>query len=451
METMLSLMRVITPRPLLPFWERFESSPWAARLAHGLFWSSFGAVASRGLAIVSSIIVARVLGAEMFGELGIIQSTLTMFTTFATVGIGLTAAKYIAELRRTDTERAGRVLGLSNLISWISGAVVACVLAVGAPWIAAHTLSAPHLGELLRLSSVCLLFMVVTETQTGALSGFEAFRRRSVVQLVVGVVSFPITVIGVYLVGLGGAVVALAMTQGILVLWNCRAIRMECKLQGIKARYTGLSREFAVLWGFSLPTLLGGALYVPAIWCANTIIVSTPNGYGEMGVFGAADRWRTAIMFAPVLLGGVALPMLSTLNGRTSSREYYRVLWMNVRLSCFVAFGVAIPIAAFSPWIMASFGPGFAGGTSVLVLLCGSALLTAVGWILSQSLISKGRMWLQLCVHAGWAGAFLSLVWLSRFDGARGMALSYLIADSLRLVLLLLLIGLHQRSETGGQ
>ena len=89
---------------MLNFQQRFESfkaritkSPLALRLAQGAFWSLSGAVLARGLGLLATIFVARLLGKEGFGALGLIQSTVGMFGVVAGFGMGMTATKNIAE------------------------------------------------------------------------------------------------------------------------------------------------------------------------------------------------------------------------------------------------------------------------------------------------------------------------------------------------------------------
>lgn len=87
------------PAALRPTISRIEASEIGYRLATGTFWSLAGAVISRGLGIVASIMVARTLGRVGFGELGIIHSTLALFQLFAGFGLGVTTTKCVAEHR----------------------------------------------------------------------------------------------------------------------------------------------------------------------------------------------------------------------------------------------------------------------------------------------------------------------------------------------------------------
>src|SRR5689334_9412725 len=109
-----------------------NATPLVGRLASGAFWSLLGAVVSRGLQFLSCVVVARVLGTLGFGELGIIQSTLGMFAIVATFGLGLTAAKYIAEYKQSDVQKAGRIIVLSRVVATTTGVSAAIALYVGA-------------------------------------------------------------------------------------------------------------------------------------------------------------------------------------------------------------------------------------------------------------------------------------------------------------------------------
>ena len=86
-----SLVSTCCPPFLRPAFNRIESSPIGYRLAKGVFWSMAGAVISRGLMLIATVLVVRMLGKTVYGELGMIQSTVGMFGVFAGFDLGLTA------------------------------------------------------------------------------------------------------------------------------------------------------------------------------------------------------------------------------------------------------------------------------------------------------------------------------------------------------------------------
>ncbi|MGP8236443.1 MAG: oligosaccharide flippase family protein, partial [Limisphaerales bacterium] len=150
-----------SPRILHPLWLRMLSSSVGSRLARGTFWSVAGAVLSRALGLVGSVLLARAIGRTPFGELGTIQSTVGLFGTFAGLGLGITATKYVAELRETDKNRCGRVIGLTLSTALAGGAIAGLGLLLFGKWLAIHTLAAPQLASALRWGSLLVLFSTV--------------------------------------------------------------------------------------------------------------------------------------------------------------------------------------------------------------------------------------------------------------------------------------------------
>ena len=130
------------PPILRGFKARLEASPLATRLIRGTFWSLIGTVLSRSLGLLASIFVARMIGKVGMGELGIVQSTVGMFSTLAGLGLGLTATKHVAEHRVGNPVRVGETIGLLSLISWGSGLGMTLVILFLSPWLARHTLAA---------------------------------------------------------------------------------------------------------------------------------------------------------------------------------------------------------------------------------------------------------------------------------------------------------------------
>src|SRR5258706_15225975 len=86
----------------------------ARHFAIGAFWALVGAVVSRGLTLASSVVAGRLLGPTGFGEIGMIQSTQGLFGIVAGAGLGLAAAKFVAEFRSAGPTQRGRCGTLAN-------------------------------------------------------------------------------------------------------------------------------------------------------------------------------------------------------------------------------------------------------------------------------------------------------------------------------------------------
>ena len=307
------------PRSLRPFWDRVETSPLGSRLARGAFWSLTGTAISQGLTLLASILVARILGKEDYGQLGIIRSTVGMFGVFAGLGLGLTATKHVAEFRQSDPHRAGRIMALSAVVAAGTGLVAALVLLLFAPWLAEHTLAAPSLAGPLRVGALMLLLSAMNGAQTGALAGFEAFKMIAQVNLAVGLLSFPMLLVGASYGGLTGTVWALVLNLAFAWALNHLALRREATRNHVPFRIAGCTQEWSVLWSYSLPAALSSLLVTPVTWTVGAMLVNRPGGYGEMGVFSAALLFQGVLLFVG---STVDAPMLSLLSHEKATSEH---------------------------------------------------------------------------------------------------------------------------------
>jgi len=448
-------MSFVRPR-LISYWrDRIRSSPVGYRLARGVFWSVSGSVLARPLTILGSILVARVLGKAGFGQVGIIQSTAGVFTSFAAFGLGATSAKYVAQLRRSDPARAGRIMALAAMVAAMTGVVAAIALAGGASWLASRTLAAPHLAGELRISAILVFFVALNSAQMGALSGLEAFGTSTGTTALSALLMLPLLVIGAHLGGVRGCVWGLGASQLANWLLLHLALRRVCVAAGVPFVLRGCWSERGILHTFSLPTFLCSVLVVPTTWICNTFLVNMPGGYAEMGLYNVANQWRAAILFLPGTLNGVMLPILANLHGEKNMRSYRKVVMLNLGLAAAVTGGVAIVIGLLSPWIAAAYGRDFQDAEWTIVMMAACAVLMAVNDVAGSEMASRGAVWVGvvLCVLLSIALVLLSW-WLVPAYGARGLAGAALLGYALhtcwtQTYLLLVLRG--SRFEARGQ
>ncbi len=423
-------LRARYARPLLLYWNRLKASDLGYRLAKGAFWLFAGTAISRGLMLIASIFVARILGKDAFGEFGILRSTLDMFGLLAGFGLGLTATKHVAEYRKGNPERAGRIIALSGMTALATGGLMALTLFVAAPWLATHTLSAPHLSFAIRIGCLLLLLNALNGAQTGALAGLEAFRTIARVNLLAGIASFPTLVLGATLGGLEGALWGLTLNMAAHWTLNHLALRKAAAQDGIPFRLAGCSQEQSALWKFSIPAALSGVSFSLANWGCGALLVNRPGGYGEMGILSAANQWRMVILFASSIGVQIVLPVLSNLSSSGDRRKYIKVLKYSALFNGGIAVAILIPVVLFSRFIMSSYGEGFAAGASVLVLLACSATLASLTKVAGQAIITSGTMWIRFLSQAAWAVTVIAIAWylLQAGSGALGIAIAQLVA-----------------------
>ncbi|MEN6535950.1 MAG: oligosaccharide flippase family protein [Bryobacteraceae bacterium] len=405
------------------------------RIIRGAFWSVVGTAASQGMGFLAYVVAARLLTKDGFGELGIIQSTAGMFGVFAGMGLGLTATKHVAEFRFSERSRAGRLIALSLLAAAVWSSLLGVIVWGLSPYLAAHTLGAPHLSVELRIGSLLLVLTSISGVQTGVLSGLEAFEAVAWTNIWRGIANIVFVSIGTYLWGVTGAVWGLTGTAAVAVMTGHIAVKAEAERHGIPILHRGLSREAGVLWKFTLPAFLSGAVVAPAIWWTRAMLANQPGGFREMAVLTAASNFQSALSLAGYTAGAALLPIMASSGGDNDERLDRG----NVLLSWVVGVVVVVPLLCIPESIALVFGRQYGGvaasQTFVLVLVATTIVLYKQG--LARVLAASDLMWWGAASNLVWASTLVVVSWWLLGYGARGLAAALLIAYALNTALFL--------------
>lgn len=413
-----------------------------ARLRSGTAWNLLSAVGSQGTTFVVSVIVANLLGPEGFGEYVVVQGTLATIAAVASCGTGYTATKYIAELRATDKERAGRVAALCLAMAATGGFLGAASLILGSEPLAVHMLNAPKLAVPLMIGASAVFFNVVNWFHLAALAGLERYEARAKADVACGAFYLVSCVVGARYAGLNGVMAGVVVSA--LLQWGVlhRLLRHQGADDGIIMRYRGLWRERSVILRFALPTAIPSLTTTPALWLANVFLVWRPNGYTEAALYGAANNLRILALFLPTTLNNVGMSLLNNQMGLGDDAKYRRVFWLNIGMVGVTVMGGALLIGGLGPTVLRIFGRDFAEAHTVLLVLLVSTVLEILWYALAQVVASHEQMWslLLLAILPRDIAVVLLAYVLTPSLGARGLAIAYTASWALAFIVGVLLI-----------
>lgn len=409
-----------------------------ARLARGIAWTTAGTLIGYGLTLTANVILARVLGRTEYGEFGVVWQVVMTFSVFAAPTFGVMTTRYVAELRRVDPERLGRIIGLSMAVGATLSFAVAVVTAVFA-YPLAVLLENPDLAVALQVGSLALALTTLEAVQRGALAGFEAFKTLAWLNLVKGAVGLPLFWLLAERHGVVGAVWALAIGIAIsLVVGRINVVRL-CRLHQIQPTWRGCWSERGALTSFSLPALLSAAVTMFAMLGGTTVLVrSNPqgpgSGFAEQGLFHAAHNWKVVVQFLTSVVNQAFLPVLSNLQGEGRWGEFRKSLRINLVLAGGLTGVAGLTVASLSHLLIGLFGAEYAAGAPVLATLMLSVVLASVTSAVGVGLWSRGHLWQSLWLNAAWSAVFVVFAsWLAPM-GALGLAQAYLIAYAVHLL-----------------
>lgn len=419
-----ALKSILAPFPLL------------RRLTHAAGWTTLGTVIGNGLTFVAMIGVARLLGREAFGELGILQSTVTMFQVFAAVGLSSTAMKHVAEYRSREPLRAGHIIAISDLTAVVAGGVAAIAVFAFAPWLAAKALVHPELTSLLRIAAVTIALSSLTGAMNGTLGGMEEFRSIAVINFTSGLTAFPLVLAGALWKGVEGVVLALAAQALLTCVLVCWMARRKAKKHSIPITLHG-AREWPVLWRFSLPAMLAAIMVAPAEWLCSAMLVRR-SGYSQMGIYAAAMQWRNLLMFLPIMIVQSALPVFASVKSAHGPRseEFRRLTVVSQNAIMLLIFPAATLLMFLARDVFRLYGAAYVPGSNVLVAVCFMVTIQCTMCGLAPAIEAWGNMWAPAAFNSCWGLLYISFAWagvarwgavaLAFASGAAFIALNYI-------------------------
>lgn len=358
-----------------------------SNLAKDSFWALLGKTLGSALSLFAGIIVARFLGKEVYGEYGMVKTTLIQVSVFSTFGLGYTITKYIAQLKNDTKNDVRQVVKIALSITCVFSGFMSILLFIFAKQVAV-LLNAPYLYNMLRISAFAIFFNAITTTQIGALSGFKAFKIIAINNFLAGIVTFILSVVLTLFYGLEGSVLALALSLFINCVINNvslrRVLKRYPKLYEIKRTY------IKEILAFSFPIALQESSYSIVQWSLTFVLIKLST-YGELGIYNAAAQWSAIIGFLPGVLQNVMFSYFCESADDTSKHKKLVNIMLILNISITIVPFLLVFI--FSNFICSFYGKTFTGMENVLNITIFSSVISALISVFNNEFISKGKTW----------------------------------------------------------
>jgi O-antigen/teichoic acid export membrane protein len=179
-----------------------------------------------------------------------------------------------------------------------------------------------------------------------------------------------------------------------------------------------------------------------------TILLSRqPAGFAELGLFNAAERWKTALLFLPNVLFQVVLPMLSNRKAAGDRRSCRRIVGASLGLALALTGSAALLVWSLSPVLMSWFGQAFSQGSGLLSLAALSAVVIAVYTVGSGALWALGKPAHMLSIDVVKTSLLLGLCLAGAARSAWSLMFAYLLSFAVGCAILLVCIHAQLRNE----
>lgn len=400
------------------------------RIAYGAFWSMTGTALGKFLVLVAGIICARILGKEIFGEFGMVRSTVGIFIVLGSAGIGITATRFISLYRTTDQDHSYSIYRLSLLFALCSGIVLTVCLMPMAKTISEVVLHSPHLSAAIQIAALILFASILNATLNGVLTGLEDFKSIAINTFIGSSIESILMVLGAWYYGLHGAIIGFGLGIVAQYIANHIAIRKDFKKYGITSTSHIARKDYRLIYSYCIPATLSALTVAPAFFIIRAMVVRA-TGYGELAIFEAADQWKVIILFIPTAVSQIVLPILSS---TTDGKKFSKALLANIALIGVVSVVVAVIISILSPYIMPLYGSSFDNQTP-LMLLAASTVFSSIANVIEMAVCSKEKMWQNFALNLVWATIMIACAQINISKGATGLALAVLVSYAIKCIL----------------
>jgi O-antigen/teichoic acid export membrane protein len=346
----------------------------------GLVWNGLSAIVGQILRLVSSVVVARLLGPETYGLIGIALMVTNGAMLFQDMGFSLA----LIQSENLSEETKSAAFWLNVLIS-----VGLCVLVLAlAPMVAGFFAGEVTSAERMRLVLAALAPIVVTtalgSVHTSLLQRGLAFRSVSLSQMGGGLVEAGVT-IGVALGG--GGVWALVI--GIWVR-ECVRLTLLWLFSPWRPRLRWRLAALQPLLRFGI-NAMGTRVMLYFRQYFDGIVIGRALGEASFGIYSMAFQWAMfpRMRLVPIVRQ-VMLPVLSRLQCRM---EHLRATY--TRLLGLVGLGV-LPVSTgmflvSDDLVLTVYGPAWSEAVFPLRVLCLGALAVPVASTAASLLMAVGR------------------------------------------------------------
>ncbi|MHC4622332.1 MAG: flippase [Planctomycetota bacterium] len=366
------------------------------KLAKGTGISLVGSVAGRLLLFLSHVVVARFLGAEVFGVFVLAAVGVKVAELIARLGLDTATMRFVSLYRNESPEKLKGTLISSIAIGFLNGVIVGILLYFAAGVLSERIFRQRELSRIIRLLSFCIPFMASMRIVAASTRGFQTTRFSVyVMDIIQPLVNFALIIVLLLLrAGIKGVLYAFVMSHiaglvaGLYFLLKQRFLDLT---KTIQPQYN--IRE---LISCSAPLLVNGFLVFLMAW-TDTIMLGIMRTSADVGVYRAAVQIPLLMAVILQASNSIYAPVGAELFFRGQMGRLGSILKTTTRWVFTLSLPVAIVFVFSAKQLMLIFGPEFVNpGAAVLVITAAGQLVNAATGGIGYTLIMTGRQNIQV-------------------------------------------------------
>lgn len=346
-------------------------------------WNSIFLVGSEGvgrvLAIIVSVLVARRLGAEAFGDFSAAQSVALIFSVFVEVGLYTLVFREIS----VTPEQTNRYV-----VSALCIEIIATIVISGLLFGTVNFLG--YSQQIIIATSFCWIWVL----GIGYGRIVRVVLRANRLLLIDSIFNiFESTVRAILVIWI---IWADPTPQNIAIMFALSSvITLICSIWFVYRRFISFRWEFdlAFLWKLlirSLPFALT-TMFTVSLYRLDTILLATMKDSYEVGIYNAAYRLNLNFFFIPTLICSALFPKLAMLSAAKDYGGLNHLIASLYRILTILVFPLLMILFLSSKFIIYSlYGTDYQDSTALLQILLWINLFTSWNYIATYTLNALG-------------------------------------------------------------
>jgi O-antigen/teichoic acid export membrane protein len=405
----------------------------AQESARGSFFLIAGTAVSMVVLALSAILIARLLGSDVYGQYSLVIVLPQLLYLFTDLGLNQGLTKFASDFQtKGNLGRLASVVKHGLILRLLMGISISVFTYVFADSLAAYVLQRPDLAFFVQLSAFAILFQALFTVSISAFVGMEKSEYNA---LTLNIQSFAKTLIQIVLIIAGfsvvGAIIGHVVSYLIAGVIGLVLIALLLrKSKGVAGSFS-FREDTKLLWRYGSPLYLSTVL-VGVIPLFQNLVLAFFVSDAEIGNFKAATNFAALMTILSVPIQTIMLPAFSKLKNDASDKvaAFFKIA---NKYTALIVVPVTFLIIIFSDSIVRIiYGATYNSASQYLWTYCIVYLLVGVGYLTLASFyngIGETKVTMRISVIT-FVILFALSPLLTSVYGVLGLIGAYLVANA---------------------
>ena len=343
--------------------------------------SSFGLrVIYMGCTFLTSLVLARFLGATEFGIYTYTVSWSYLLGVFGTVGMDNLLVREVAVYKsNTNWGLLRGILRWANILS-LSFAIVVALTAIAIAW-ATGMAQDRALFSAFCLAMAALPFMALRNLRRGAMRGLQRVTLGLIPEMAIAPVA--ILTIVVFAFALSRDSVSAVWCVGLYTIVTVATTALSIKLlkNALPPATLLIAPQYrAGQWlASAIPFMLIEGIYIINAR-VDILMLGSLQSIADAGIYVPVNRGAQLINFVLMAVSSALAPKIADLFAAEKLPQLERLIIKTAKYALFPTCLITVVLVGISSWYLSLFGAEFVAGQSALIILCcGQLIFTITG------------------------------------------------------------------------